>query len=456
MLRTVNTAFRALRRNVMRAVLTTLGIVIGVGAVIAMMEIGQGSSTAIQKTVASMGANQIMIFPGTASSAGVSFGAGSSVTLTAEDAEAILRECPAVENAAPIERDRTQLVYNGKNWVPNFVFGTTPSYLDVRDWPLEDGEMFTDRDVRNMSKVAVLGKTVVRELFGDESPMGKEIRVNNISLKVIGVLTPKGASTFGSDQDDVLMAPWTTIEFRVDGASAQGGGGGASASSGSSLDQQNSLSALYPTEKVQLYPERSAAQAADTPTRVRFTNIDQISAQAVSADQVPVAMEQIKTVLRERHRIAAGHPDDFIVRDMTEFTDQLASINRLMATLLMSVAAISLVVGGVGIMNIMLVSVTERTREIGLRMAVGARARDILWQFLVEAILLCLIGGAVGILLGNRASWLVTYFLGWPTEASPGAVVAAVIVSGTVGIVFGFYPAWKASRLDPIDALRYE
>jgi ABC-type antimicrobial peptide transport system permease subunit len=456
MIRTVNTAFRALRRNVMRAVLTTLGIVIGVGAVIAMMEIGHGSQTAIQKTVASMGANQIMIFPGTASSAGVSFGAGSSVTLTADDAEAILRECPAVENAAPIERDRTQLVYNGKNWVPNFVFGTTPSYLDVRDWPLEDGEMFSDRDVRNMSKVAVLGKTVVRELFGDESPIGKELRVNNISLKVIGVLTPKGASTFGSDQDDVLMAPWTTIEFRVDGAAAQGGGGGASASAGSSLDQQNSLSALYPTERVQLYPERSAAQAADTPVRVRFTNIDQISAQAVSAEQVPVAMEQIKEVLRERHRIGPGQPDDFIVRDMTEFTDQLASINRLMSTLLMSVAAISLVVGGVGIMNIMLVSVTERTREIGLRMAVGARARDILWQFLVESILLCMIGGAAGILLGNRASWLVTYFLGWPTEASPAAVVAAIAVSATVGIVFGFYPAWKASRLDPIDALRYE
>ena len=453
-LRTVNTALRALRRNVMRAVLTTLGIVIGVGAVIAMMEIGQGSSTAIQKTVASMGANQIMIFPGTASSAGVSFGAGSSVTLTAEDAEALLRECPAVDNAAPIERDRTQLVYNGKNWVPNFVFGTTPSYLDVRDWPLEEGEIFTDRDVRNMSKVAVLGKTVVRELFGDESPIGKEMRVNNISLKVIGVLTAKGASTFGSDQDDVLIAPWTTIEFRVDGNSAQGG---ASASAGASAgEQQNSLSALYPTERVQLYPERSAAQAADTPLRVRFTNIDQITAQAVSADQVPAAMEQIKEVLRERHRLQPGQPDDFIVRDMTEFTDQLASISRLMGTLLLSVAAISLVVGGVGIMNIMLVSVTERTREIGLRMAVGARARDILRQFLVESVLLCLAGGAIGILLGTGSSSLVTYFLGWPTEASPQAIVAAVVVSATVGMVFGFYPAWKASRLDPIEALRYE
>ena len=453
-LRTIQTALRALRRNVMRAVLTTLGIVIGVGAVIAMMEIGHGSSTAIQKTVASMGANQIMVFPGTASSAGVSFGAGSSVTLTAEDAEAIERLCPAVLHAAPVERDRTQLVYNGKNWIPNFVFGTTPAYLDVRDWPIAEGEMFTDRDVRNTSKVCVLGQTVVRELFGDEPAVGKEIRVNNISLTVVGVLAAKGASTFGSDQDDVLMAPWTTIEFRVDANSAQGGP--AASSGGSSLETQNSLSALYPSEGVQLYPERSAVQAADHPITVRFTNIDQISASAVSAEMVPAAMDQITRVLRERHRLRPGEPDDFVVREMTEFTDQLSSISRLMATLLLSVAAISLVVGGVGIMNIMLVSVTERTREIGLRMAVGARKRDILRQFLVESVLLCLIGGAVGILLGTGSSSLVTYFLGWPTESSPVAVVAAVIVSATVGIVFGYYPAWKASRLDPIEALRYE
>jgi ABC-type antimicrobial peptide transport system permease subunit len=250
------------------------------------------------------------------------------------------------------------------------------------------------------------------------------------------------------------MAPWTTIEFRVDGNAAQGGASAAVASSSS--DAQNSLSALYPTERVQLYPERSAAQAADTPVHVRFTNIDQITAAAVSADQVPVAMEQIREVLRERHRLAPGQPDDFNVRDMTEFTDQLASISKLMTKLLLSVAAISLAVGGVGIMNIMLVSVTERTREIGLRMAVGARGRDILWQFLVESVLLCLIGGGLGILLGMGSSWLVTYFLGWPTESSPQAVVAAVVVSASVGMIFGFYPAWKASRLDPIEALRYE
>ena len=453
--RTVSTALRALRRNVMRAVLTTLGIVIGVGAVIAMMEIGNGSSTAIKKTVASMGANQIMIFPGTASTSGVSFGAGSAVTLTPDDCAAILRECPAVLNAAPIERTRAQIVYNGKNWVPNFIFGTTPSYLDVRDWKkLDEGEPFTDRDVRNVSKVCLLGKTVVRELFGDESPIGKEIRVNNVAMKVIGVLSAKGASTFGSDQDDVIMAPWTTIEFRVSGNSAQMSN--ASAGSAAASDAPNTLSQLYPTQQVQLYPDKSAVQAADRPVRIRFAGVDQISAAAVSSDQVQPAMQQIKEVLRERHRLQPGQPDDFNVRDMTEFTDQLASISRLMGTLLLSVAAISLVVGGVGIMNIMLVSVTERTREIGLRMAVGARGRDILWQFLVESVLLCLAGGAIGILLGIGSSWLVTYFLGWPTESSPAAIVAAVIVSATVGIVFGFYPAWKASRLDPIEALRYE
>jgi ABC-type antimicrobial peptide transport system permease subunit len=453
--RTMSTALRALRRNVMRAVLTTLGIVIGVGAVIAMMEIGNGSSTAIKKTVASMGANQIMIFPGTAASSGVSFGAGSAVTLTPDDCAAILRECPAVLHAAPIERTRAQIVYNGKNWVPNFIFGTTPAYLDVRDWTkMDEGEPFTDRDVRNVSKVCMLGKTVVRELFGDESPIGKEIRVNNVAMKVIGVLSAKGASTFGSDQDDVIMAPWTTIEFRVSGNSAQAPN--ASAGSAASSDAPNTLSQLYPTQQVQLYPDKSAVQAADRPVHVRFAGVDQINVAATASDQVQSAMQQIKEVLRERHRLRPGQPDDFSVRDMTEFTDQLASISRLMATLLLSVAAISLVVGGVGIMNIMLVSVTERTREIGLRMAVGARGRDILWQFLVESVLLCLAGGAIGILLGIGSSWLVTYFLGWPTESSPAAIVAAVIVSATVGIVFGFYPAWKASRLDPIEALRYE
>ena len=452
--RTLKTAFRALRRNMMRAFLTTLGIVIGVGAVIAMMEIGHGSSSAIQKTVASMGANSMMVFPGQASSAGVSFGGGSTMTLTPQDAEAIARECPSVRAVAPIVRSRTQIVYGNKNWVPQNMQGTTPSYLDVREWPLVEGESFTDRDVRNASRVCLLGLTLVRELFGTESPIGKEIRVNNVGFKVVGVLGPKGANTWGSDQDDTLIAPWTTIKYRVSGQRMESGNASAAAASsgGSAQQQTNTLSKLYPGTGPQLYPPASA----NSTLSVRFQNIDQVMASAVAPDQMAEAVQQIQELLRERHRLRADEPDDFVVRDMSEMTQALESTSKMMTNLLLCVAAISLMVGGVGIMNIMLVSVTERTREIGLRMSVGARARDILRQFLTESVVLCLAGGAAGILLGWGASWVVSKLLNWPTESSPGAVLAAVIVSATVGIVFGYYPAWKASRLDPIEALRYE
>jgi ABC-type antimicrobial peptide transport system permease subunit len=451
--RTLKTAFRALRRNMMRAFLTTLGIVIGVGAVIAMMEIGHGSSSAIQKTVASMGANSMMVFPGQASSAGVSFGGGSTMTLTPQDAEAVARECPAVRAVAPIVRSRTQVVYQSKNWVPQNMQGTTPSYLDVREWPLVEGEPFTDRDVRNASRVCLLGLTLVRELFGTESPIGKEIRVNNVGFKVVGVLGPKGANTWGSDQDDTLIAPWTTIKYRVSGQRMDSGNASAAAaSSGGTQQQTNTTSKLYPGTGPQLYPPA----AANSQLSVRFQNIDQIMASAVAPDQMADAVQQIQELLRERHRLRADEPDDFVVRDMSEMTQALESTSKMMTNLLLCVAAISLMVGGVGIMNIMLVSVTERTREIGLRMSVGARARDILRQFLTESVVLCLAGGAAGILLGWAASWVVSKVLNWPTESSPGAVLAAVIVSATVGIVFGYYPAWKASRLDPIEALRYE
>ena len=448
--RTLKTAFRALRRNLMRAFLTTLGIGIGVGAVIAMMEIGHGSSTAIQRTVASMGAASLMVFPGQASSAGVSFGGGSNMTLTPQDAEAIARECPAVRAVAPLVRSRTQVVYGGKNWVPQNMQGTTPAYLEVREWPLVEGDNFTDRDVRNASRVCLLGLTLVRELFGGESPVGKEIRVNNVGFKVVGVLGPKGANTWGSDQDDTLIAPWTTIKYRVSGQRMESGNASAAAPSGGT--QTNTLSKLYPGSGPQLYPPASPNSAL----QVRFQNIDQLMASAVTTEQMPDAVQQITDLLRERHRLAPGEPDDFVVRDMSEMTAALSSTSSMMTNLLLCVAAISLMVGGVGIMNIMLVSVTERTREIGLRMSVGARARDILRQFLTESVVLCLAGGAAGILLGWGASWLVSYFLNWPTESSPGSVIAAVIVSATVGVVFGYYPAWKASRLDPIEALRYE
>ena len=452
--RTLKTAFRALRRNMMRAFLTTLGIVIGVGAVIAMMEIGHGSSTAIQKTVASMGAASLMVFPGQASSAGVSFGGGSTMTLTPQDAEAITRECPAVKAVAPLVRSRTQVVYGNKNWVPQNMQGTTPAYLEVREWPLVEGEGFTDRDVRNASRVCLLGLTVVKELFGDQSPVGKEIRVQNVAFKVVGVLSKKGANTWGSDQDDTLLAPWTTIKYRVSGQRMDAGNSSAAASSGgsgSAQQQTNTLSNLYPGKGPQLYPPASS----NSTLAVRFQNIDQIMA-AARPGQMDQAVDQITELLRERHKIRPGQPEDFIVRTMAEMSESLSATQKLMTNLLLCVALISLVVGGVGIMNIMLVSVTERTREIGLRMSVGARARDILRQFLAESVVLCLLGGACGILLGSGSSKLVTMILGWPTESSPAAVIAAVVVSATVGVVFGYYPAWKASRLDPIEALRYE
>jgi ABC-type antimicrobial peptide transport system permease subunit len=461
--RTLRMAVHALRRNVMRSALTTLGIIIGVAAVIAMMEIGQGSSTAVKQTIASMGANNLLIQPGTASSGGVSFGSGSIVTLTPQDTEAILRECrPAVSAAAPVVRARTQVVYGNRNWVPLYIYGTTPAFLEVRDWEeMDEGEPFTDRDVLGGTKVCLLGQTLVRELFGDESPVGKEVRVQNVSFRVVGVLSRKGANMMGLDQDDILLAPWTTIKYRVAGVSVSTtnqSAAGAAATPGSVTTTVNSLNQLYPTASAQanLYPQPSLTEAADTPQPVRFTNVDQILVRANTTEDIPVAIREITQLLHERHHIRPGQPDDFNVRDMTEMSKALASTSNLMAALLLCVALISLVVGGVGIMNIMLVSVTERTKEIGLRMAVGARAGDILRQFLVEAVVLCLLGGAMGIVLGRGASFLVRTVLQWPTEPSLPAIVAAVVVSATVGVVFGYYPAWKASRLDPIEALRYE
>jgi ABC-type antimicrobial peptide transport system permease subunit len=461
-------AFQALRRNVMRSVLTTLGIIIGVAAVIAMMEVGKGSSTAIQQTIASMGANNLLVQPGTASSGGVSFGSGSIVTLTPNDADAIIRECkPAVVAVAPVVRARAQVVYGNRNWVPIYIYGTTPSFLEVRDWEeMADGEAFTERDVAGGSKVCVIGSTLVRELFQGESPIGKEVRIQSVTFRVVGVLSRKGANMMGIDQDDILLAPWTTIKYRVAGVSASTANQSANSGAGSQPGQVsvtvNSLSGLYPTsgaavtETSQIYPQASVTETADTPQPVRFTNVDQILVQASSAEEIPQAIDSITSLLHERHHIRAGQPDDFNVRDMTEMSKALSSTSDLMTGLLLCVALISLVVGGVGIMNIMLVSVTERTKEIGLRMAVGARSYDILQQFLVEAVVLCLLGGAIGILFGRLTSMGVQYFLKWPTEVSLPAIIAAVAVSASVGLIFGYYPAWKASRLDPIEALRYE
>ncbi len=452
-LRTAITALKALRRNPMRAMLTTLGIVIGVAAVIAMMEIGAGSESALQKTIASMGANVLLIRPGTASSGGVSFGAGTTTTLTPEDSQALLRECPSIANATPMVRARAQVVYGNRNWVPNAIYGTTPNYLSIQNLEiLTEGEPFNQRDVLNGNRVCLLGPTLARELFEEVSPVGKEIRIKNIAFRVIGVLAPKGANMMGFDQDDVILAPWTTIKYRVSGTSLTT----TNQSSNSTTDSVNTLSNLYPSSQASLYPKKSSVQQADNPMPVRFANIDQIMAVASNASEITTAIKQATSVLRERHRLRIDEPDDFNIRDMAELTSTLSTTTRLMTNLLLAVAMISLLVGGVGIMNIMLVSVTERTREIGLRMAVGAKGQDILHQFLVEAVVLCLVGGAIGIVLGHGGGLLVRFFLQWPVKTSPSAITAAVLVSAGVGIIFGFYPAWKASRLDPIEALRYE
>ena len=452
MMRILRTALRAIGKNPMRTMLTMLGIIIGVGAVIAMMEIGTGSSDAIAKTIARMGANTLLVLPGAATSGGIGFGAGSSMTLTPQDCDAIIRDCPAVKSAAPLVRARGQVVYQDRNWVPMSIYGTTADYLIVRDWTdLSEGEIFTDKDVRNSTKVCLIGQTIARELFQGSSPIGKEMRVLNISFKVVGVLSAKGANMMGMDQDDIILAPWTTIKFRVGASSST-----SSSATSSTTSTTSSPSQLYPNSLTSLYPVPSDTQAADNPQPVRFTNVDQIVAAANSTAEIHPAIDEMTALLRERHRIRNPKDDDFNIRDMTEMTNALSSTTTLMTKLLLAVALISLVVGGVGIMNIMLVSVTERTREIGLRMAVGARAKDILRQFLIEAVVLCLAGGILGIILGCGGSYLITRFLRWPTETSMAAIVASVVVSASVGIIFGYYPAWKASRLDPIEALRYE
>ncbi len=459
--RTLRMALRALRRNIMRSALTTLGIIIGVAAVIAMTEIGQGTSSLVKRTIESMGANNLLIMPGTASSGGVSFGAGSIVTLTPQDADAIARDCPAVNSVAVVVRARTQVVYGNRNWVPNYIYGTTPSFLDVREWTdLAEGEPFSDTDVRNGTRVCLIGETIKRELFSDESPLGREIRVQNVGFKVIGVLSRRGANMMGMDQDDIVLAPWTTIKARVSSTTLSNVNQSAAASSANAqlaaASSVNTLNQSYPGSQTPIYPSRAPNEAADYPQQTRFTNIDQIMVRAATTEEVPLAIHQIQTLLHERHHIKPDQPDDFNIRDMTEMSKALGSTTETMTRSLLFVALVSLVVGGVGIMNIMLVSVTERTREIGLRMAVGARARDILRQFLVEAIVLCLMGGLMGIIVGRGAAVSMHWLLHWPIELSLLAIFGAVAVSAAVGVLFGYYPAWKASRLDPIEALRYE
>jgi ABC-type antimicrobial peptide transport system permease subunit len=441
----------------MRSALTCLGIVIGIASVIVMMEVGQGTAAAVARTIASLGANYLQVEPGASSSSGVHSGAGTCLTLSPQDCEAILRECSAVRWAAPGVDCRMQIVYANRNWQPWKILGTSPAFFLVRNWTdLSEGEPFTDADVSRAAGVCLMGETPARELFGQESPVGKEVRVRGVPLKVIGVLSRKGASISGLDQDDVVLAPWTTVKYRLNGSKLAFSDLKAALNPLSSATQVNTLSKLYPSGGRSLYPERSAAQAANTPQLMRFADLDDIYVSAYSPEDIPPAMDQITRLLRQRHRLRDGEPDDFGIRNWTEAANAYGSTQDRMTSFLLCVALISLVVGGVGVMNVMLVSVTERTREIGIRMAVGARAGDIRRQFLTEAVLLCLAGGGIGVALGRGISFAVTAILSWPTLPSWSAVFVALGVSTGVGIVFGYYPAWKASRFDPVEALRYE
>ena len=395
---TVRIAVRALRVHKLRSLLTMLGIIIGVGAVVAMVSVGQGATAQVTQRIASLGSNVLQVFPGSSSSGGVRGGAGSTSSLTLDDARAIAPACSDVAAVAPIVNRNAQVVYGNQNWFTN-VTGTSPEYLDVRSWEIAQGDMFTDDDVDAGTKVCVLGQTIVDNLFPDEDPVGAIVRIRNVPFTVVGVLTVKG-----SDQDDIILIPVVTAMRRLTGR----------------------------------------------------TGVNRIMVSAVSQKRSDAAQEQVTELLRGRHNIRPDEEDDFNVRNMADIASAVASSSRVLTLLLASIASVSLLVGGIGIMNIMLVSVTERTREIGIRMAVGAKGRDVLLQFLVEAVVTSLLGGVLGILFGIGASQLIGLIAKWNTPMVPGAIALAFAFSAVVGIFFGYYPARRAANLDPIEALRYE
>lgn len=396
-------AGRALARNPLRSGLTMLGIVIGVGSVVAMIAVGQGAKRQVEAQIATIGSNVLLVFPGSTTQAGVRAGAGTATTLSEEDAKAIQRELSLVRLAAPSLRTVGQIVSANQNW-STVVTGTTPLFFEVRDWPLESGVPFTESDVDGVAKVALIGKTVAANLFGSQDPLGQLIRIKNVPFKVVGVLSSKGQSAQGQDQDDIVVIPISTLQKRIMGV----------------------------------------------------THIGAILVSARSTQEMGVAQEEIRRLLRQRHRIPVGEDDDFAVRSMADVAAAAEASSRVMTLLLGSIASVSLVVGGIGIMNIMLVSVTERVREIGIRMAVGARSRDILVQFLVEAVVLTLLGGLVGIGLGIASSHAISAIVRWPTIISAGSILLSLGSAVVVGIFFGLYPARRAASLNPIEALRHE
>jgi putative ABC transport system permease protein len=399
-------ALRAILVNKLRSALTMLGIIIGVGAVIAMIAVGSGAKARIQEQIASMGSNILIVLSGSSTSGGIRFGAGTVPTLKVEDAKAILREVPNVKHAAPSLPGLAQVVFGNQNW-STMVTGTIPELLQIREWPVASGRPFTQQEVDGAAKVCLLGKTVAENLFGGLDPVGQIVRIKDVPFTVIGVLAPKGQTTFGQDQDDTIYVPLTTAQKRLFGTRFPG--------------------------------------------MVRF-----ITVQATGPEVMKEVEEQITALLRQRHRIPPNQDNDFSVRNLTEIAASAEQSAQVMSLLLGAIASISLIVGGIGIMNIMLVSVTERTREIGIRIAVGAKGRDILFQFLIESLVLSLIGGILGIGLGIAGTMVLSSFTQWPVLLAPEAIALAFLFAGSVGVFFGFYPARKASLLNPIEALRYE
>lgn len=448
------TCLRALVRNPMRAALTILGIIIGIASVVAIMEIGEGSKKQIKEQIASIGADTVIIRPASITKAGVNTGMGGRASIYPEDSDAIQEECrETVLLSSPVVRASGQIVVGNQNWSPGEIAGGNENYFKINSWSIDKGRFYNKKDVESSARVCLIGQTIAKELFADEDPVGKDLRIKDVAFTVIGVLAGKGSGMMGDDQDDVVLLPWTSIRSRLKGSSNEAT---ISAPTSSQSTSEYSSYSTFASSEVNFYPGADLQPYTNTPHPLRFRTVDMIAVQIRNKEDANPAMDEMTKVLRRRHGLVVGELDDFSMFDRAQISKMVTSTSETMSGLLLAVAMISLVVGGVGIMNIMMVSVTERTREIGLRMAVGARPRDIMWQFLLEAVLLCMAGGFLGIGLGRCVSAVVSAKMGWPVSTSPGAMALSVAVAATIGIIFGWYPAHKASQLDPIDALRHE